>query len=193
MDYKRIHESIMKTDPKIRLVTICDLNGKIMHSEHRQGVKNLLTPEESKKSLELAVKAWKTRSELTSKIGKGKYVLAEYERIKRITIGRQPPSLYNYRNRCRSFCHNQCCLKARLAIGEVKPTYIPLRSIPSHLGTNNEDKQNPEEYLLMQKKTRKNKMHHRNLDYCKELISVVDQFRHLNDVEEKLRSLETDA
>ena len=86
MDYRHIHESIMKTDPKIRFVTICDLNGKIMHSEHRQGVKNLLTPEESKKSLELAVKAWKTRSELTSKIGKGKYVLAEYERIKRITM-----------------------------------------------------------------------------------------------------------
>jgi len=86
MDYKRIYETIMKSDPRIRLVTICDLNGKIMHSEHREGVKNLLTPEESKKSLELAVKAWKTRSELASKIGKGKYVLAEYERIKRITM-----------------------------------------------------------------------------------------------------------
>jgi hypothetical protein len=86
MDYKRIYETIMKSDPKIRLVTICDLNGKIMHSEHREGVKNLLTPEESKKSLELAVKAWKTRSELASKIGKGKYVLAEYEKLKRITM-----------------------------------------------------------------------------------------------------------
>jgi prefoldin subunit 5 len=86
MDYKRIHESIMKSDPRIRLVTICDLNGKIMHSEHREGVKNLLTPEESKRSLELAVNAWKTRSELTPKIGKGKYVLAEYEKIKRITM-----------------------------------------------------------------------------------------------------------
>src|SRR5215467_6467150 len=86
MDYKRIHESIMKSDPRIRLVTICDLNGKIMHSEHREGVKNLLTPDESKRSLELAVNAWKTRSELTPKIGKGKYVLAEYEKIKRITM-----------------------------------------------------------------------------------------------------------
>jgi prefoldin subunit 5 len=46
----------------------------------------LLTPEESKKSLDLAVKAWKTRSELAPKIGKGKYVLAEYEKIKRITM-----------------------------------------------------------------------------------------------------------
>ncbi len=66
MDYKHIHENIMKSDPKIRLVTICDLNGKIMHSEHREGVRNLLTPDESKKSLDL--------------------VLAEYEKIKRITM-----------------------------------------------------------------------------------------------------------
>ena len=86
MDYKRIYESIMNSDPKIRLVTICDPNGKIMHSDHREGIKNLLTPEESKKSLELAVNAWKTRSQLAPKIGKGKYVLAEYEKIKRITM-----------------------------------------------------------------------------------------------------------
>ena len=57
-----------------------------MHSGHRQGVTNLLTPEESKKSLDLAINAWKTRSELAPKIGKGKYVLAEYEKIKRITM-----------------------------------------------------------------------------------------------------------
>lgn len=42
--------------------------------------------EESKKSLDLAIKAWKTRSELAPKIGKGKYVLAEYEKLKRITM-----------------------------------------------------------------------------------------------------------
>jgi hypothetical protein len=36
-----------------------------------------LTPDESKKSLELAVNGWKVPSELSHKIGKGKYVLAE--------------------------------------------------------------------------------------------------------------------
>jgi hypothetical protein len=86
MDYKRIYDDIMNTDPKIRLVTICDSNGKIMHSEHREGVQNLLSSEESKKSLELAVNSWKTRNTLAPKIGKGKYVLAEYEKIKRITM-----------------------------------------------------------------------------------------------------------
>jgi hypothetical protein len=86
VDYKRIYEDIMNSDPKIRLVTICDSNGKIMYSDHREGVRNLLSPEESKKSLELAVNSWKTRSKLAPKIGKGKYVLAEYEKIKRITM-----------------------------------------------------------------------------------------------------------
>jgi hypothetical protein len=86
MDYKKLYEDIMTIDPKIRLVTICDLDGKIMYSEHRQGVKNLLSPEESKKSLELAVNSWKTRGQLSPKIGKGIYVLAEYEKIKRITM-----------------------------------------------------------------------------------------------------------
>jgi hypothetical protein len=86
MDYRKLDQDIMNLDPKIRLVTICDIAGRVMYSERREGVRNLLTPEESKKSLDLAINAWKTRSELETKIGKGKYVLAEYEKIKRITM-----------------------------------------------------------------------------------------------------------
>lgn len=77
---------MMNLDPQIRLVTICDMDGNILLSHHRRGTVNLLTPEESRKSLEMAVKGWKTRSELALKIGKGKYVLAEYEKVKRITM-----------------------------------------------------------------------------------------------------------
>ena len=86
MNYQKLYVDIMNIDSKIRLVTICDINGKVMSSDHRQGVKNLLSTEESKESLELAANSWKIRSKLTSKIGKGKYVLAEYEKIKRITM-----------------------------------------------------------------------------------------------------------
>jgi hypothetical protein len=77
---------IINIDPKIRLVTICDANGQIMYSRHREGVKNLLSKEESKKSLELAMTSWKVRGELADKIGKGRYVLAEYEKMKRLTM-----------------------------------------------------------------------------------------------------------
>ena len=86
MDYKQIYEKIMGIDRNIRLITICDRDGKIMYSGHREGVKNLLTEDESKRSLELAVNSWKTRSQLEPKLGKGRYVLAEYKRIKRITM-----------------------------------------------------------------------------------------------------------
>jgi len=86
MNFQKTHSDIMNLDPKIRMVTICDISGKIMFSDHKPGITNLLTPDESKKSLEMAVNAWKTRSQLANKIGKGHFVLAEYDKIKRITM-----------------------------------------------------------------------------------------------------------
>jgi hypothetical protein len=86
IDFGRIYKDIISLDPNIRLVTICGLNGIIMYSQHREGVKNLLTPEESSKSLRLAINSWKVRTKLGNKIGKGKYVLAQYQKIKRITM-----------------------------------------------------------------------------------------------------------
>lgn len=76
----------MKSDQKIRVVTISDLKGEIMYSGHREGTMNLLSSKESKKSLEMALEGWKIRAELAPKLGRGKYVLAEYEKIKRITM-----------------------------------------------------------------------------------------------------------
>lgn len=86
MDYKAVYEDIMKIDTEIRFATIFDTNGKIIHTGHREGVQNLLTPEESKRSLEQAVNIWRLRSELAPKIGRGQYVLAVYDKIKRITM-----------------------------------------------------------------------------------------------------------
>ena len=46
---KQHYKDIVDIDPNIRLVTICDADGRMMYSRHHQGVKNLLTPEESKR------------------------------------------------------------------------------------------------------------------------------------------------
>jgi len=86
MNYQDLYEKIMKMSPAIRFVTICDISGSVKCSGHRKGTTNLLTPLESRQSLKLAVTAWKARSKLFHKIGKGKYVLAEYAKIKRITM-----------------------------------------------------------------------------------------------------------
>ena len=83
---KQHYKDIINIDPNIRLVTICDTNGNILFYRHRQGVQNLLTKDESKKSLEMAMDSWRIREGLSDKIGKGMYVLAEYEKIKRITM-----------------------------------------------------------------------------------------------------------
>jgi hypothetical protein len=80
------YKDIMNIDPRIRLVTICDANGSIIFYRHREGVQNLLSKEESKKSLEMAMAAWKVRDGFSDKIGRGMYVLAEYEKVKRITM-----------------------------------------------------------------------------------------------------------
>jgi len=56
-NFKNIYENIMKSDETIRVVTISDLDGEIMYYGHRQGIRNLLTSKESKKSLEMAISA----------------------------------------------------------------------------------------------------------------------------------------
>ena len=75
MDYKNIGKQIMDLDPDVRFVTIFHINDNIfLFSEHRPGVTNLLTKEESKHSLQIALGAWKMRRTLEEKIGKGKFV-----------------------------------------------------------------------------------------------------------------------
>src|SRR5688500_13321170 len=77
----------MHIDPAMHFVTTFDTNAqKPINSEHKPGVTKLLSKEESQESLQLALNAWKIRSKLAPKIGKGKYVLAEYEKIMRITM-----------------------------------------------------------------------------------------------------------
>ena len=85
-NYKSLFDKVMGIDPKIRFATIFDTSGKVLFSANREGVQNLLSPEESQKSLQLAINAWKSRNEVSDKIGKGKYALVEYEKLKRITM-----------------------------------------------------------------------------------------------------------
>jgi len=86
MDAKELYDKIMSIDPQIRFATIANKDGKIEHTGHREGVTNVLTPDESKKSLQRAIDSWNARNDLSDKIGEGKYVLAEYAKIKRVTI-----------------------------------------------------------------------------------------------------------
>jgi hypothetical protein len=86
MDYERLSRDILNLDPKIRFAGICDETGEIRFGGQREGVNNLLSPEETKKSNLQALARWGLRNALAPKTGKGRYAMAEYEKIKRITV-----------------------------------------------------------------------------------------------------------
>jgi len=85
-DFDKICQDILNLDSKVRFTGICDETGEIKHGGQRQGIQNLLTPEETKKSNLQALARWGLRNSLATKIGRGKYAMAEYEKIKRITM-----------------------------------------------------------------------------------------------------------
>ena len=86
MDYANLCKAVMDIDAKIRFAGICDESGEIKYGGQREGVQDMLSSEETRKSNLQALARWGLRNSLSSKIGKGKYAMAEYEKIKRITI-----------------------------------------------------------------------------------------------------------
>lgn len=84
--YYKLYESIAKLDHKIRFVTIIDSNGRLILGGQKDGIKNYLIPEDQKKSLQSATKMWQIRNQFVDFLGKGKYAMAEYEKVKRYTF-----------------------------------------------------------------------------------------------------------
>jgi hypothetical protein len=86
MDYGKLCKEILDLDPKIRFAGVCDETGETKFGDQREGVENLLSSEETKRSNLQALARWALRNTLSAKVGKGKYAMAEYEKVKRITI-----------------------------------------------------------------------------------------------------------
>ena len=86
MDYDKICKDVLELDPKIRFAGICDDTGEIKYGGMREGITSHLSPEETQKSVQLAIGRWGLRDALTPKTGRGKYAMAEYEKMKRATI-----------------------------------------------------------------------------------------------------------
>ncbi len=86
MDFEKLLKRIMDSDPNIRHSIVSDNEGNILATNHREGVANYLSPEETAASLKRASGAWKGRNELTPKIGQGIYAVAVFEKITRMTF-----------------------------------------------------------------------------------------------------------
>lgn len=122
--YSDLVEKVLKISPNIRFVTISNLLGEVKYSKNKTGVRNLLTKRESISSIESAARAWTLRNSFSSKIGKGEFVLAQYGKIKRITIPLDKDHLL-YLTTTRQADHYKIISKAtKLKLGKIKKTKV---------------------------------------------------------------------
>jgi hypothetical protein len=70
MDYVNLCKAVMDIDAKIRFAGICDETGEIKYGGQREGVEDMLSSEETRKSNLQALARWGLRNSLSSKIGK---------------------------------------------------------------------------------------------------------------------------
>ena len=85
-DYEKLLNMIMEANKYIRYAAICDHDTKILWQSMRDGVSNILNQDETKSLLKRAVDNWQVREGISPKVGRGRYAIVGYEKIKRITI-----------------------------------------------------------------------------------------------------------
>jgi len=76
----------MDSNTNIRHSIVSDSDGNVEAVNHRDGVTNYLSEDETATSLKRAASAWQARKVLKSKIGDGKYAVVAFDKITRITF-----------------------------------------------------------------------------------------------------------
>jgi hypothetical protein len=86
MEINQAVERILKISPSVRVVSVLDLKGKLVFSERSKKVHILVSKNQSLASLKAAAKDWRQRKKLVKTLGSCKYVVAEYDTVKRIIM-----------------------------------------------------------------------------------------------------------
>ena len=86
MDYEKLCHDVLDRDSKVRFVGVCDKTGEIKNGGLREGIKSFLTDEEIKKANLISLERWRLHNTLADRIGKARYAMEEYEKVKQITM-----------------------------------------------------------------------------------------------------------
>ena len=82
----RLVSMILEANKYVRYACICDGEGKILWNSRRNDIQSLISLEDTKASVKRACENWMERDKLSAKIGKGKYAIVGYEKLKRVTV-----------------------------------------------------------------------------------------------------------
>ena len=86
MDYEKLCNDVLNLDVKVRFVGVCDNTGEIKNGGLRDDIKSILTDEEIKRSNLISLERWRLHNTLADRIGKARYAMEEYEKVKQITM-----------------------------------------------------------------------------------------------------------
>lgn len=86
MDYGKLCHDVLDLDPKVRFVGVCDNTGIIKNGGLREGIKSFLTDDEIKKANLITLQRWRLHNTMADRIGKARYAMEEYEKVKQITM-----------------------------------------------------------------------------------------------------------
>lgn len=86
MDYGKLCHDVLDLDPKVRFVGVCDNTGIIKNGGLREGIKSFLTDDEIKKANLITLERWRLHNTMADRIGKARYAMEEYEKVKQITM-----------------------------------------------------------------------------------------------------------
>ena len=85
-DEGKLVSMILEANNNVRYACICDEEGKILWNSRRNDIQSIMTLEDTKDSLKRALENWKDRNTLSAKIGRARYAVIDYEKLKRITV-----------------------------------------------------------------------------------------------------------
>ncbi len=86
MDYEKLCSEIFMIDPKIRFAAVYDFWAERIAGGMKEGLDSHLAEKITINSVNQALLRWKSRKTMEEWIGKAKYAMAEYEKVKRVTF-----------------------------------------------------------------------------------------------------------
>lgn len=86
MDYEKFCSQILETDPKIRFATVYDEWAVRVAGGMRKGVNNILSTHAENELVNISILDWKARKDMSKWLGKTKYTLGEYDKVKRFSF-----------------------------------------------------------------------------------------------------------
>jgi hypothetical protein len=86
MNFDELCDSVMKMNEEIRFAGILDKNGQLVSGGYKDGLSSHLLSDESRMSFHYASKAWESRMNLSHRVGKERFSIVEFEKVKQISV-----------------------------------------------------------------------------------------------------------